>query len=57
MNRGGKIFWAPVYLIICLGGEEDMRRKPLIPKMEKVTKLLAGFGSEGEESSQNAECS
>lgn len=34
-----------------------MRRKPLIPKMEKVAKLFVGFGSEGEESSQNAECS
>lgn len=34
-----------------------MKRKPVIPKMEKVAKLLVEFGSEGEESSQNAECS
>lgn len=34
-----------------------MRRKPLIPKMEKVAKHLVGFGCEGEESSQTAECS
>lgn len=33
------LFGTPVYLIICLGGEEDMSRKPLIPKMEKVAKL------------------
>lgn len=57
VDRGGGVFWAPVYLIICLGGEEEMRRKPLIPKMEEVAKLVVGFGCEGEESSQNAECS
>lgn len=38
-------------------GKKDMRRKTLIPKMEKVAKHLVGFGCEGEESSQTAECS
>jgi len=35
----GSLCGAPVYLIICLGEEEDMSRKQLVPKMEKVAKL------------------
>lgn len=59
VNRGGKKkhFGLLCTWLFVWEGKEDMRRKTLIPKTEKVAKHLVVFECEGEESSQTAECS